>query len=79
MSIVLNWNAAEIPDEVRQRMPAELRDLPRGRYVIEAIDQAPMLTDDEDAGIHAALESVRRGEGISVDTARARIDRLLGQ
>jgi predicted transcriptional regulator len=79
MSIVLNWNGAEIPNEVRQRMPAELRDLPRGRYVIEAIDQAPVLTDEEDAGIHAALESVRRGEGVSLDEARAHIDRLLGR
>jgi hypothetical protein len=79
VSIVLNWNSAEIPDEVKQRMPAPLRDLPRGRYLIEPVDQTPALTDEEDAGIHAALESVRRGEGISVDAVRVRIDRLLGR
>jgi hypothetical protein len=51
MSVVLNWNGKGIPDE--------LRALPPGRYVIEAVDEAPELTDDEQEGIEAALASVR--------------------
>lgn len=79
MSIVLNWNGEDIPDDVRQRMPAELRGLPRGRYVLEPVDQAPVLTDEDEAGIQAAIESVRQGKAVSVEDARARIDRILGR
>ncbi len=79
MSIVLNWNGEDIPDDVRQRMPVELRGLPRGRYVLEPVDEAPVLTDEEEAGIAAAIESVRQGKAVSVDDARARIDRILGR
>jgi hypothetical protein len=79
MSIVLNWNGQDLPDEVRELMPAELRELPRGRYVLEPVDAVPELTDDEEAGIHAAIESVRAGKGISLEAARARVDRILGR
>lgn len=79
MSIVLNWNGQDLPEEVRRHMPVELRGLPSGRYVLEAVDEAPLLTDEEEAGIHAALESIRQGKGVSMDDARARIDRILGR
>jgi hypothetical protein len=79
MSIVLNWNGQDLPDEVRELMPAELRELPRGRYVLELVDAVPELTDDEEVGIHAAIESVRAGKGISLEAARARVDRILGR
>jgi hypothetical protein len=35
-------------------------------------DEARELSDEEEAGIHAAIESVRAGEA-----ARARVDRIL--
>ena len=79
MSIVFNWNGDDLPDEVRQKMPEELRGLPRGRYVLEPVDDAPELTDEEEEGIHAAIESVRAGRGIGLDAAKARIDRILGK
>jgi hypothetical protein len=69
MSVVLNWNGKGIPDE--------LRALPPGRYVIEAVDEAPELTDDEQEGIEAALASVRQGKGISLNLAKARVDQTL--
>lgn len=77
MSIVLDWNAEDIPEDVRERMPAELRGLPRGRYVLEPVDAAPVLTDEEETGIQAAIESVRQGKGVGIDAARDRIDRIL--
>jgi hypothetical protein len=79
MSIVLNWNGEDIPDDVRQRMPAELRGLPRGRYVLEPVDEAPVPSDEDEAGIAAAIESVRQGRAVSMEAARARIDRILGR
>jgi hypothetical protein len=60
-------------------MPAELRELPRGRYVLEPVDEIPDLTDDEESGIHAALESVRAGKSVSLEDAKARVDRILGR
>jgi hypothetical protein len=77
MPIVFNWNGDDLPDEVRQRMPEELRGLPRGRYDLEPVDDAPELTDEEEAGIDAAIESVRAGNGVGQDAAKARIDRIL--
>jgi hypothetical protein len=71
MSVVLKWNGKEIPDE--------LRALPQGRYVIEAVDEAPALTEAEEEGIEAALESVRQGKGISLADSKARVDRILGR
>ena len=79
MSIVLNWNGEDLPDEVRELMPSELRGLPRGRYVLEPVDDVPELTDDEEAGIDAAIESVRAGKGVTLEAAKARIDRILGR
>ncbi|HZL18638.1 MAG TPA: hypothetical protein VFG23_12925 [Polyangia bacterium] len=79
MSIVLNWNGQDLPENVREQMPAELRELPRGRYVLEPVDEVPELTDEEEAGIHAAIESVRAGKGVSLEAAKARVDRILGR
>ena len=77
MSIILNWNGEEIPEQVRKQMPAELQRLPPGRYVLDAIDEVPELTAEEEAGIHAAMESVRQGKVVSLEVAKARIDRIL--
>jgi hypothetical protein len=79
VSIVLNWNGDEIPEQVRQQMPAELQRLPPGRYVLDAIDEVPELTAEEETGIHAAMESVRQGKGVSLDAAKSRIDRILAR
>jgi hypothetical protein len=79
MSIVLNWDGKDIPEEVREQMPQELRELPAGRYVLEPVDEIPELTESEEAGIHTAIESVRAGKSVSLETAKARIDRILGR
>ena len=69
---LLNWNGKDIP--------AELRELPAGRYVVEAIeDEAPVLTLDEEAGIEAAFESYRRGRVVDAKRAREIIDAALGR
>ena len=47
---VVTWNGKDVPPE--------LRELPAGRYVVEAVeDEAPALSPEEEAGIEAALES----------------------
>jgi hypothetical protein len=69
---VLTWNGKDVPPE--------LRDLPAGRYVVEAVeDEAPRLSEEEEAGIEAALESYRRGRVVDVKRVREIIDAALGR
>ena len=69
---VVTWNGKDVP--------AELRELPAGRYVVEAIDDdAPALSADEDAGIEAALESYRQGRVVDTKRPRQIIDAALGR
>ena len=68
---LLNWNGKDIP--------AELRELPAGRYTVEAVDdEAPALSPDEEACIEAALESYRQGRVVDAKRAREIIDAALG-
>lgn len=66
---VLHWNGKDIPEE--------LRDLPAGTYVVEAVDEAPPLTSDEQEGIARALASLRGAQGRTTEQVRQRIDSLL--
>jgi hypothetical protein len=71
-SRIVSWNGKDVP--------AELRELPAGRYLVEAVeDDAPRLTPDEQAGIDAALESCRQGRVVDADGARAIINAALGR
>ena len=68
-SRVLTWNGKDLP--------VELRGLPAGRYVVEAIDDVPALTEEEDEGLQQALASLRAGKGRSIEQVRQRIDAVL--
>jgi hypothetical protein len=69
---IVTWNGKDVP--------AELRDLPAGRYVIEPLDdRAPVLSPDEEAGLEAALESYRQGRVVDARRARQIIDAALGR
>ena len=69
---ILTWNGNDVP--------AELRELPAGRYVVEAVEEeAPALTPEEEAGIEAALESYRQGRLVDSKRAREIIDAALGR
>jgi hypothetical protein len=45
--------------------------------VLEPVDDAPELTTEEEAGLQAAIHSLREGRGVALDEAKARIDRIL--
>jgi hypothetical protein len=66
---VLHWNGKDLPEE--------LRELPAGTYVVEAVDKAPALTPDEEQGLAEALTSLRAGEGRTLDQVRKTIDSIL--
>ena len=71
MSIVIHWNGKDIPQE--------FHELPAGRYVFEAVDEPPALSDEEDTGLRMALASLRQGKGVDVATARRRIEKALAR
>lgn len=66
---VLHWNGKDVPEE--------LRELPAGTYVVQAVDEPPSLTNDEEHGIAQALASLRAGQGRTIEQVRQRIDSLL--
>lgn len=69
MAVVVNWNGKEVPDE--------LRSLPSGRYVLESVDAVPALTDEEEAGLHEAMSSLDRAEGLPAESVFNRIESKL--
>ena len=69
---LVTWNGKDVPPE--------LRELPAGRYVVEAVeDEAPALSAEEEASIQAALESYRQGRVVDAKRAREIIDAALGR
>ena len=69
---IVTWNGNDLPPE--------LRELPAGRYVVEAVeDEAPSLSPEEEAGIEAALGSYAKGSVIDAKRAREIIDAALGR
>jgi hypothetical protein len=71
-SRIVSWNGKNVP--------AELRELPAGRYLVEAVeDEARHLSPDEEAGIEAALESYRQGRVVDAGRAREIINAALGR
>ena len=68
---VVTWNGRDVPAQ---------RELPAGRYVVEAIDDdAPGLSPDEEASVEAAFESYRQGRIVDAKRARQIIDAALGR
>ena len=67
---IVNWNGTDIP--------LEMRELPAGRYIVEAVDSESLsLGPDEEAGIEAALESRRQGRIVGSTRAREIIEAAL--
>lgn len=65
----LHWNGKDLPEE--------LRELPPGTYVVESVDQPPLLTPDEEAGLIAALASLQAGKGRTIEQVQQAIDAIL--
>jgi hypothetical protein len=63
---VLHWNGKDVPEE--------LRELPAGRYVIEAIDDVTTLSPEDEDGLRSALASLRAGKGRTLSQVRQTID-----
>mgnify|MGYP001767218706 CR=1 FL=1 len=66
MTLVLNFDGKQLPEE--------MRSLPSGRYVLQFVDEVPLLTEEEEAGIEDATRSLETGEGFSPDELRAELE-----
>ena len=66
---IIDWNGVDLPDE--------LRALPAGKYVLQPSDEA--LTQDEEEGLAAALDSMRAGKGVAHEAVRDRLLRRVGR
>ena len=70
MSRVVEWDGKHVPEE--------MRTLPPGRYVVEAIDPATALTEEEEAGLEEAIRAFDAGDpGVSLEDVRADLDAVL--
>jgi hypothetical protein len=67
--VVVEWNGQDIP--------AELRSLPAGRYVIAPVDESVELSAEEEAGLIAALRSAET-RVLSHDDVMARARKIVG-
>jgi hypothetical protein len=65
---VVRWNGKDLPEE--------LRELPAGTYVLEAVD-APALSEEDEEGLRQALASLQAGHGRTLDQVRATIASLV--
>ena len=65
---MLHWNGTDIPEE--------LRELPTGTYVVEAVESALELSPEDDLGLSEALASLKAGEGRTLDQVRPTIDSI---
>ena len=52
-----------------EHLPEELAGLPPGRYHLFLVDDAHELSDEEDAGIQAALDEIEAWQGIPLEDA----------
>jgi len=63
MAVIVNWNGIDVPEE--------LKALKKGRYVLVPVDEPPQLTEEQEAGLEAAMASIREGHGLSLEEALA--------
>jgi hypothetical protein len=47
--------------------------------VLDPVDELPELSDEEEAGIRAAIESVRAGRAVTLEAAKTQVDQILGR
>jgi len=66
---VLHWNGKDVPDE--------LRTLPAGTYVVEAVGETPELPQEVDEGLRRVVASLRTDQGRAIEQVRQTIDSIL--
>ncbi len=68
-SVVVEWNGQDVPEQ--------LRALPAGRYVVASVDEAVSLSEEEEAGLIAALKSAE-SRVLTHDDVMGRAKNIIG-
>ena len=68
-AVVVEWNGQDVPEQLRR--------LPPGRYVLASVDESVALSDEEEAGLIAALKSAET-RVLSHDDVMVRANKLVG-
>ncbi len=69
MAHVLKWNGKDLPDELRM--------LPAGDYVVERVDAAPALSDEQEEGLRAAMAEIDAGLAETPEDLRRHLEAVL--
>jgi hypothetical protein len=72
-SVVVDWDGTAIPAELQALLPAELRELPPGRYVIEPVVDDDELTPEEEEGLLEAIAEDDAGLSIPWEEAHRQL------
>jgi predicted transcriptional regulator len=70
MSTIIDWDGHAVPEQLKQ--------LPKGRYIIVPAESEP-LTDEEDTGLRAGLDSAEAGQVKPAEEVRRRLDEMVAQ
>jgi predicted transcriptional regulator len=70
MTVIVEWDGEDLPEQ--------MKELPKGRYIIVPVDEVP-LTEEEDAGLRAALDSADAGRTRPAEDVRQRLDSMLNR
>ena len=76
---VVEWDAARLPPDVLALLPAELRALAPGRYLVEPLVDDEELTPEEEDGLLRAMRAIEAGEGIPWEQVRAELSSRISE
>lgn len=70
MSVIIDWDGHEVPEQ--------LKELPRGRYIVVPAEAIP-LTEDEDAALRSALDAADAGHVKPAEEVRRRLEDMVAR
>jgi predicted transcriptional regulator len=70
MCVIIDWDGHELPEELKQ--------LPKGRYIIVPAEADP-LTDEEDEGLRLGLDSAEAGRVKPAEEVRRRLEDMVAR
>ena len=77
--VVIQWDSASLPAEVRPLLPEGLRGLPPGRYLIEPLPDDDDLTAEEEQGLLQAIREIEAGQAVPWEQVRAESRNLIAE
>ena len=77
--VVIQWDSASLPVEIRSWLPEGLRGLPPGRYLIEPFLDDDDLTSEEEHSLLQAMQEIEAGQGVPWEHVRGESRNLIAE